>query len=288
MKNALLILLLMMLFPLMGEDRAPVVSAEPPPERLELLSYVHIGVEVRALSFEEFATMSRALPPRPFGDTVRLTPGEPAFLEDHEGLLVTRVVPGGPAEKAGIREGDLILYISGAPMEKPADLLSVLRNCSPGVPIFITLIREGKWQQASPRVEARPRPVVVGHIVPRKPTDEQLEKLKQHQARIASLLASEPVPLHEACKEMEAICRILHRGYTPGCLRLSFRSGNCCINATRYGWNIELEMQEDGVTTRAELQQQGDVLPESMRRRLQEMATPAEPTPRLQKSAPLP
>ena len=48
------------------------------------------------------------------------------------GALVTEVVPDSPAERAGIREGDVIISFNGARLEKGAPLLGMMMACPAG------------------------------------------------------------------------------------------------------------------------------------------------------------
>ena len=41
----------------------------------------------------------------------------PDFNHAGEGVLLSGVIPGSPAEKAGLKEGDLLVEFGGAPIE---------------------------------------------------------------------------------------------------------------------------------------------------------------------------
>jgi putative serine protease PepD len=71
------------------------------------------------------------------------------------GLYVTSVTPGGPAQAAGIRVGDLITEIAGAPATSAQQLLlATLRN-RPGDVVQLTYEREGTKQQADVTLGSR-------------------------------------------------------------------------------------------------------------------------------------
>ncbi len=302
MKHLLCLLLLMLALPLMGgEGQAPAREGEGrsrvAPATLEvggqlnLYSYSYLGVEVRAFTEKEFSEYRRRLAPVPSreGGTT-MVPGQPAYLRTRMGILVTRVLADSPADKAGLEVGDVIVIISGSRMESPVDLLTVLRNCGPGCTMHMMCIgRDLHWKYVMPVPEDRAVPAHVGHIIPRLLSRENQWKMQKHQARAIELLAGNPVPIKEACDELEAICRLIYSGFTPGCLQIPLRTGDgCTITATRYGWNIDVKMVENGVETAGVLKRWvwevpgkpfspsrpgPDVLPEAIRRRLQETDT---------------
>ncbi|MCS7080331.1 MAG: PDZ domain-containing protein [Chloracidobacterium sp.] len=58
-----------------------------------------------------------------------------------EGVLVTEVIPGSPAEKAGIRAGDCLVKIGDRPIRDSRDLARELRRAEAGE-IKVTLVRD--------------------------------------------------------------------------------------------------------------------------------------------------
>jgi S1-C subfamily serine protease len=59
------------------------------------------------------------------------------------GLLVAEVVPGGPADRAGLRKGDLLLTAGGKPVAVSQDLQRLMFSDAIGRPLAITVMRNG-------------------------------------------------------------------------------------------------------------------------------------------------
>jgi S1-C subfamily serine protease len=59
------------------------------------------------------------------------------------GLLVAQVVAGGPAERAGLRRGDLLLTVAGKPVAVSQDLQRQMFSEAIGQPLPITVMRNG-------------------------------------------------------------------------------------------------------------------------------------------------
>lgn len=59
------------------------------------------------------------------------------------GLRVVEAVPGGPADRAGLRGGDLLLNAAGAHVEKAQDLQRLMFDEAIGHPLAITVMRNG-------------------------------------------------------------------------------------------------------------------------------------------------
>ena len=70
-------------------------------------------------------------------------------LKKAQGALVSAVESGSPAEKAGIKPGDVILAVDGRTVEQSADLPRVIGETRPGTRVSISLWREGKTREVS-------------------------------------------------------------------------------------------------------------------------------------------
>jgi serine protease Do len=76
-------------------------------------------------------------------------------LGEHQGALVAEVVPGGPAAKAGIRRGDVIVGFNNEPIKSSHDLPAIVAQTPVGKEASVTLYRDGKTQKV---------PVTVGKL----------------------------------------------------------------------------------------------------------------------------
>jgi serine protease Do len=70
-------------------------------------------------------------------------------LDERQGALVSEVVPGGPAAKTGIRQGDVIIGFNDAPIQDAHDLPALVAQTPVGEHVTVTLRRDGKTQQVS-------------------------------------------------------------------------------------------------------------------------------------------
>ena len=64
-------------------------------------------------------------------------------LGRNTGLLIAQVVPGGPADRAGLRQGDLLLTVAGKPVAVSQDLQRLMFSDAIGRPLAITVMRNG-------------------------------------------------------------------------------------------------------------------------------------------------
>jgi serine protease Do len=73
-------------------------------------------------------------------------------LKQSTGALVAQVVPGGPADKAGIKRGDVIVAYDGKDVAEPRDLPQLVAATPVGKSVPVKLSREGKTITAEVRV----------------------------------------------------------------------------------------------------------------------------------------
>jgi serine protease Do len=82
------------------------------------------------------------------------------------GVLISEIIPGGPAADAGLGRGDVILSIDGRGLDSPSALRNLVAQSAPGTKAALAIAREGKGmavnvtigEQPSSSDEARPRP----------------------------------------------------------------------------------------------------------------------------------
>jgi periplasmic serine protease, Do/DeqQ family len=70
-------------------------------------------------------------------------------LKKPQGVIVTDVVKGSPAEKAGIKSGDLILEIDGREVKNSIQLRAYVQSKKPGDKVKLKVLRDGKEMEIS-------------------------------------------------------------------------------------------------------------------------------------------
>lgn len=76
-------------------------------------------------------------------------------MAEVQGVIVSDVFRNGPAEKAGIKVGDIILEISGEKINSEEELFAVLNDARPGDTLRLKIYRERKELQLQLRVEQK-------------------------------------------------------------------------------------------------------------------------------------
>jgi len=74
-------------------------------------------------------------------------------LDRPRGALVTQVLEGGPSEKAGVRNGDVILSVDGKPVERSTQLPAVISAIKPGNDAKLEIWRDGSSKMLTVKVD---------------------------------------------------------------------------------------------------------------------------------------
>lgn len=76
-------------------------------------------------------------------------------LDRPKGALVADVIKGDPADKAGIKAGDVILSIDGKEIENHKELINIVGSKSPGETVKLKVLRDGKILNISVKLGER-------------------------------------------------------------------------------------------------------------------------------------
>lgn len=74
------------------------------------------------------------------------------------GVMVSRVESGSPAEKAGVKVGDVLTSVDGKEVKSSWDILAQMRGQEDGAQVPLEVYRNGRSQNLTATVELRERP----------------------------------------------------------------------------------------------------------------------------------
>jgi serine protease DegQ len=102
-----------------------------------------IGVEPQDLTPE----IAEALKIKPAGGS-----------SDVAGVVITGVMQGGPADRAGIKAGDILVSVANKSVGNTVQAIAAIAGQKPSVPITVQLVRNGKTIDLSVTPGTRPKP----------------------------------------------------------------------------------------------------------------------------------
>jgi Do/DeqQ family serine protease len=79
-------------------------------------------------------------------------------LGSTRGALIAGVLRGGPADKAGVKPGDVLVEVQGRPVADPAGMLNLIAALAPGQSAKVRIKRQGQDVDATVTVGRRPKP----------------------------------------------------------------------------------------------------------------------------------
>ena len=78
-------------------------------------------------------------------------------LAKRSGAMIAGVVRGGPAERAGIQPGDILVAVAGKKVADTSEMLKLVAQLEPGASVPMTIVRQGRETAIAVKVGRRPR-----------------------------------------------------------------------------------------------------------------------------------
>ncbi|HTY59211.1 MAG TPA: DegQ family serine endoprotease [Bacteroidota bacterium] len=97
-------------------------------------------------------------------------------LKDTKGCLVGDVNPDGPADKAGIRHGDVITTFNGVPVENAVQLRNLVAEAEPGSKASVGVLRDGSAKEFTVELGERPKNLAAANGKESAPEERSAEK----------------------------------------------------------------------------------------------------------------
>src|SRR5690606_81572 len=76
--------------------------------------------------------------------------------DDRGGAIVSQIVPGGPAARAGIQEGDVVVAVDGHRIHEGRELQRAVLRKGVGKSLRLEVLREGKKRSITVTTDERP------------------------------------------------------------------------------------------------------------------------------------
>jgi serine protease Do len=126
-------------------------------------------------------------------------------LPSKAGALINSVEPGSPAEKAKIKQYDVITQVNGQPIKNGDDLRFKIADIKPGNKVDLTLIRDGKEMRVTAIVDELEPETEKGQIAsPEKDIGVSVVALNATTARRAVVRTTEGLLITEVRQGSEA------------------------------------------------------------------------------------
>jgi serine protease Do len=108
-------------------------------------------------------------------------------LKEKKGALVSQVFKGGPAEKAGIKQGDVIIEFDGKEITNFNDLPRIVASTPVGKTVTITVLRNGKTLPLQVTVAEMEEPTEIAKAPSKKPLGMTVQDITPEIARALEL-----------------------------------------------------------------------------------------------------
>ncbi|MFQ5483336.1 MAG: trypsin-like peptidase domain-containing protein, partial [Nitrospinaceae bacterium] len=131
-------------------------------------------------------------------------------LSDDDGALVGDVIPNGPAEKAGIKRGDVIVSFNNRTVKTMEQLPKIVAGTTPGKEVPVEIIREGRKQTVMVSIEVlKDTPTKMASL---DPLGMQVQDITPELAKSLQLAETEGVLVSDVTPGQSAAEAGLRRG----------------------------------------------------------------------------
>jgi serine protease Do len=118
-------------------------------------------------------------------------------LAGRKGAQVTDVVPGGPAQQAGLQSGDVVLAVNGVPVKSNIEMTREVAKAQAGDVIHLDVFRNGKEHAVDVRSGTRPSEEQLAAGAGQGPDDQEGgAKGAEHPAAGPAILGMQLAPLN--------------------------------------------------------------------------------------------
>ena len=93
-------------------------------------------------------------------------------VTDGRGALINSVAAGGPADRAGLQPGDVVVEWNGRPVQDNEELVSMVVGTKPGTTVPVTIVRDKKRQNLNLTVDELDLEAEAGRTTSRRETEE--------------------------------------------------------------------------------------------------------------------
>jgi serine protease DegQ len=78
--------------------------------------------------------------------------------QEATGVVITGIMQGGPADKGGIKAGDILVSVAGRSVNNTAQAIAVIASQKPSIPVVMQVLRSGKIVDLNITPGIRPKP----------------------------------------------------------------------------------------------------------------------------------
>lgn len=141
----------------LGAPAVPAAPADPPPaSRRPAVVSTPAGVPAPADRGWIGVSLGRDPLPVRSSEEGTGTPADAAGPAPPEGVAIGAVIRGSPADRAGLRGGDLVTAIDGQPVESTQEFIAAISGRGPGAWVDLELWRRGSERRVTVRLERFP------------------------------------------------------------------------------------------------------------------------------------